>query len=93
VPAGTPAEVDAQLSGSLRHTVQMQDFVELVRTEVGRLEPSSPEELTALEYSSRQAWRAQARELGIHLDWPGTASRSQESMYRLFGRLCGPADG
>lgn len=68
VPARTPAPVIAQLNGALRQAMQAPGFAEMVRSQGGKPEPGSPEELAAFERSERQAWGAVVRELDIHLE-------------------------
>ena len=68
VPARTPAPIIAQLNGALRQAMQAPSFVEALRSQAGRPEPSTPEELAAFERSERQAWGAVVRELDILIE-------------------------
>lgn len=68
VPARTPAPIIAQLNAALRQAMQAPGFLEVLRTQAGRPEPGSPEELAAFERRERQAWSAVVRELEIRLE-------------------------
>ena len=55
-PARTPEPVLAQINAAVRQAMTAPSFIEVVRQQGAVPQPSTPEELAALQRSERQAW-------------------------------------
>lgn len=67
-PARTPAAILARLNAAAHEAMRAPAFVEVMRSQAARPEPTSPEALLALQRRDREAYGAIVRELNLVLD-------------------------
>jgi len=67
-PARTPAPVIARLNEAVREAMRQPTFIEVLRLQGAVPEPSTPEQLAALQRSERQAWGEVVRATGAYLE-------------------------
>ena len=64
----TPAAVVARLNAAAHEAMRAPSFAAAMRTQAAKPEPSTPEELAALQRSEREAYGAAVRALGISVE-------------------------
>jgi tripartite-type tricarboxylate transporter receptor subunit TctC len=67
-PARTPAPIIARLNQAVREAMRAPAFVEVLRQQGAVPEPSTPEELAALQRRERLAWAEVVRATGAYLE-------------------------
>ena len=67
-PAGTPAPVIARLNAAAHEAMATPGFIAAMRTQGARPDPSTPEELLALQRREREAYGVVVRSLNLVLD-------------------------
>ena len=67
-PARTPAAVVARLNAAAHEAMRAPSFAVAMRTQAAKPEPSTPEELAALQQAEREAYGAVVRALNITLE-------------------------
>ena len=67
-PARTPAPVIARLNEAVREAMRQPAFIEVLRLQGAVPEPSTPEQLAALQRSERLAWGEVVRATGAYLE-------------------------
>jgi tripartite-type tricarboxylate transporter receptor subunit TctC len=68
VPARTPQPIIAQLNTAVHEAMQAPAFLEVLRSQAAKPEPTSPEGLAALETRERAAWGGIVQQLGIRIE-------------------------
>ena len=67
-PARTPEPVVAQLNGAAHRAMATRSFIDIMRTQGGKPEPSTPAQLAALQRDERAAYETVVRGLNLVLD-------------------------
>jgi tripartite-type tricarboxylate transporter receptor subunit TctC len=66
-PARTPPAVIDRLNAAVREAMRAPAFIEVVRQQGASPEPTTPDQLAALQRSERQAWGDVVRATGAYI--------------------------